>query len=83
MTLEELKNVKRAVGIKQVTKSLEKDRASLVFLAADADDRVVVPLRELCRDKGVAIEMAASMKELGKACQIEVGAAAVAVLRQE
>ncbi|WP_346354663.1 L7Ae/L30e/S12e/Gadd45 family ribosomal protein [Azotosporobacter soli] len=83
MTLEELKNVKRAVGIKQVTKSLEKDRASLVFLAADADERVVMPLREMCRMKGIVVEAAASMKELGKACQIEVGAAAVAVLRQE
>ena len=82
MTLEELKNVKRAVGIKQVTKSLEKELVSLVIVAEDADERVVLPLRELCRGKGVVVETAASMKELGKACQIEVGAAAVAVLKE-
>lgn len=83
MTLEELKNVKRAVGIKQVTKSLEKEIVSVVIVAEDADERVMLPLRELCRTKGVAVETAVSMKELGKACRIEVGAAAVAVLKQE
>ena len=81
MALEELKNAKRVIGIKQVTKAVTRDAAACVFLADDADERVVGPLRHLCEAKGVEMENVATMRKLGTACSIEVGAAAAAVLK--
>lgn len=81
MMLEELKHVARVIGIKQVTKAINKGQALCVFLAADADGRVINPLKNLCEERGIPMETAHSMGELGRACAIEVGAAAVAVLK--
>ncbi len=81
MPIGTLKDARKAVGAKQAAKAVGKGQASLVFLAEDADSRVVAPLREACLRAGVAVEMVPSMAELGKACGIEVGAAAVAVIR--
>jgi large subunit ribosomal protein L7A len=81
MSLEALKNGKRVIGIKQVTKAVNKGLVGCVFIADDADVRVLQPLRELCGEKKVATENVATMADLGTACSIEVGAAAAAVLK--
>lgn len=82
MTLEMLKKAQRVIGIKQVTKAINKDQVLCVFLGTDADGRVTEPLKSLCNDKEIPVEAVGTMEELGKACSIEVGAAAVAVLKQ-
>lgn len=79
--LSSLRIAKKAIGVKQATKAVEKDRTDMVYIADDADKRVVAPLRELCESKSVQIENIATMLVLGKCCGIEVGAAAVAVLK--
>ncbi|HMM23184.1 MAG TPA: ribosomal L7Ae/L30e/S12e/Gadd45 family protein [Selenomonadales bacterium] len=81
MPIDTWKNAKKVAGAKQVVKAVEKGRASLVVLAGNADARVTGPIRELCVKCGVAVETVPSMEELGKACGIEVGAAAVAILK--
>jgi large subunit ribosomal protein L7A len=81
MSADTLKTAPKAVGAKQASKAVDKGLASLVYLAQDADARVTAPIRELCGRNGVAVEMVPSMDELGKACGIEVGAAAVALLK--
>jgi large subunit ribosomal protein L7A len=81
MTLETLKNATKVIGVKQVTKSVNKDSAMCVFLADDADERVLMPLKALCESKQVAIVKVETMAEIGKACLIEVGAAAAAILK--
>jgi len=81
MPVDTLKTASKAVGAKQAAKAVDKGLASLVYLAQDADARVTAPIRELCGRKGVAVETVPSMDELGKACGIEVGAAAVALLK--
>ena len=81
MALDILENAKRVIGIKQVTKSIQKDAVKSVFLGNDADERVVVPLKNLCETKKIALCEEYMMAELGKACMIEVGAAAVAILK--
>ena len=48
-----LKNAKRVIGIKQVTKAVKNDLAKCVYVADDADDRVLSPLKELCMTKNV------------------------------
>lgn len=81
MTLEMLKTANKVIGMKQVTKSIHKNLAAQVFLAADADERVLTPLKSLCAEKKVAVMEVPTMAELGEACGIEVGAAAAAALR--
>lgn len=80
MALEELRTAKKVIGVKQVMKAVNKGTAKRVFLANDAEERVLKPLYELCKQKQAAVQQDYSMDELGKACMIEVGAAAVAVL---
>ena len=81
MALDTLKTANKAVGVKQATKAIERDQAIMVFLANDAETRVVLPLRELCAQKHILVEDVPTMNELGKACGIAVGAAAVAVMK--
>ncbi|WIW70103.1 ribosomal L7Ae/L30e/S12e/Gadd45 family protein [Anaerosinus gibii] len=81
MALNRLKNANRVIGIKQVTKSINKDVVESVFLGNDADARVIVPLKNLCEAKNILFSEEYTMAELGEACKIEVGAAAVAILK--
>ena len=50
MTLDTLKNANRVIGIKQVSKAVKRNSAEAVFVASDADSRVVEPLKALCQE---------------------------------
>lgn len=81
MDLEALKTTRaRVVGIRQTLKAVERGEAVKVFLARDAEESVTRDLRRLCAEKGLPVEEVDSMAALGKACGIEVGAAAAALL---
>ncbi|MDI3481017.1 MAG: large subunit ribosomal protein [Tepidanaerobacteraceae bacterium] len=81
--LEKLKEAPaKTIGTKQTLKALEKDRVAVVFLAQDAEEHVVSGLKEMCLKKGVEIVPVRTMKELGDACGIQVGAASAAILKQ-
>jgi len=69
------------IGTKQTKKAIEQGKAQEVIVAKDADDKVTAPIISMCRDRGIAVVPVDSMRELGKACGIEVGAAAVAILK--
>ena len=76
-----LSEMKIVVGAKQLKKAVRNDRARCVFLAKNADPALTEPLEELCRQHHIPITWVASMADLGRACGIEVGAAAAAVLK--
>lgn len=78
--LEVLKGSNKAIGIKQTLKAVENKTAKVVFIARDADEKVTGPLKELCISRSIEIIYADTMKQLGKACGIEVGASAVCIL---
>ncbi|MBE3576796.1 MAG: ribosomal L7Ae/L30e/S12e/Gadd45 family protein [Limnochordales bacterium] len=71
---------RRVVGAKQTLRAVERGEAQTVYIARDADERVVRPIREACERAGVPVVEAESMEELGRICGIAVGAAAAAVL---
>ena len=79
--LDELKGARKVIGMKQLRRALGAGSVRKVFLADDADPRLTDPLAELCRSSGVDIERVKSMKELGKAGGIDIGAAAAGILR--
>lgn len=70
---------KKLVGVKQTTKALEKGALRVVFIASDAEDRIVQPLLKTCNENNIAVVFVESMGVLGKVCGIEVGAAAAAL----
>lgn len=78
--LEELKTGSIIVGLKQLRKALKIGTAQKVFLARNADPRLVEPIEALCREQGVPCIWVDTMAQLGTACGIEVGAAAAALL---
>ena len=79
--LEVLKGAGKTIGIKQTLKAVENRTANTVFIARDADEKVTRSLKDLCRENSVEIIYADTMKQLGKACGIEVGAAAACTLK--
>lgn len=79
MTVE-LKTAQKVVGIKQTNRAISEGKAKKVFLALDADTKIISPLVSLCRENHVPIEQTFTMKELGIACGIDVGASALALL---
>ena len=71
---------KLVVGAKQMRKAVISGRARRVFLAENADPAITEPLAALCRQNGVDCVWFKSMKDLGSAAGIEVGAAAAAAV---
>ena len=80
--LTELSLGTKVVGAKQVRRAVESGKALRVFLAGDADPKVTDPVAALCEETGIPVEGGLSMKELGEACGIAVGAAVAALVRE-
>ena len=79
--LDERKATKMIVGIKQLRRALSSGSVREVFLAADADPRLTDPILDVCADTGIPCEIVPTMQELGRACGIDVGAAAAGISR--
>ncbi|MCD8145249.1 MAG: ribosomal L7Ae/L30e/S12e/Gadd45 family protein [Oscillospiraceae bacterium] len=80
--LTRLKTGPKAVGAKQSRRAIADDRCACAFLAADADPNLTDPIRSLCREHDVPVEEVSTMKALGAACGISVGAAVAVLLRE-
>ncbi len=81
--LEDLRQRRKTVGLKQTMKAVEANRAQVVYLAEDADERLAAGVLAACHNKNIPIHRAESMKLLGKACGIDVGTAVAAVTIEE
>lgn len=79
--MERLKHANKVVGLKQSLKAVSGGRAGYAFAAEDADPHVTEPFAELCREKDVPLVWVPAMKELAKACRIEVPAACAVLLK--
>ena len=79
-SLPDLTKVKVVVGTKQLRKAVNSGRARYVFLAENADPAITEPIETMCRQMNIQLTWVRSMAELGRACGIEVGAAAAAVV---
>lgn len=73
---------KRIVGAKQSMKAIKSGSAKIVYVADDAEARVIKPIVEACANFGVELVHIESMQKLGSLCGIDVGAAAACVLKE-
>ena len=78
--LEELNDHQIIVGTKQLKKALNRGGVRRVFLAEDADPAITGMLELLCQQSGTEYVWGGRMLDLGRACGIEVGAAAAATV---
>ncbi|MEL7610814.1 MAG: ribosomal L7Ae/L30e/S12e/Gadd45 family protein [Bacillota bacterium] len=79
--LEDLLGGECVVGTKQVQKALAAGMLQSVYIAEDVDSHLRAKLMADCERAGVAMVSVASMKQLGKACSIEVGAACAGLFK--
>lgn len=70
----------KVVGAKQTLKAAETGRARVVFLARDAEERVLSPIVRQAQEHGTEVVFVDTMQQLGRMCGIEVGAAAAALM---
>jgi len=79
--LDFLQQSNKVIGIKQTNKALNQDLVKTLYLAKDADHHLIAKLEEVANEKDIEIVYIDSMKELGKACGIDVSAASAALLK--
>lgn len=79
--LTELKAGAKVVGAKQTRRAIDSGTALRIFLAEDADPRITEAMEAHASEHGVAVATVPSMKELGHACDIAVGAAVAALVQ--
>ena len=75
-----LKGQNKVIGIKQTTKALNHNKVRTLFISEDADKHLVEHIEKIAEEKSIEIIYVGSMKDLGKACGINVGAAVAAIL---
>lgn len=69
------------VGTKQSVKALINNEVKEIIIAEDADFRIIQKVIQTAAERQIPLTKVSSMKRLGKACGIEVGAAAVAIIQ--
>jgi large subunit ribosomal protein L7A len=81
MVTQQLKDVKdKIVGLKQTLRAVQQGKIMMVYVANDADEFVLRKVAEACNQADVPVsKVNYSQYELGRVCQIEVGAAVVAL----
>lgn len=78
--IKETKN--KIVGLKQTLRGIQQDKVNQVFIACDVEDHIVRKINEACEEKQIPIiALNLTQKELGRLCQIEVGASIVAIMK--
>ena len=80
MPIGDLSSRRTVVGAKQIRKAICAGSARQIFLARNADPALTEPIRVLCDQKNIPLIWVGSRDELGRACGIEVAAAAAAAI---
>lgn len=72
---------RKVVGIKQTIKTIKNGNGRVVYIARDADVKLVQTIEKLSIEKSLEIVYIDTMKELGRLCGIDVGAATAVILK--
>ncbi|SKA92736.1 large subunit ribosomal protein L7A [Clostridium sp. USBA 49] len=73
-------NGKKVVGIKQSIKAIKNNKVKALYVAMDAEARLIEPVVKLAEENSIEIHHVNTMKTLGKLCGIDVGASAAVIL---
>jgi len=78
--INELNTNNKYIGLKQSMGAIEQGTAAKAFLAKDTQPHIRNKIIASCLENGVPVEYAETMRGLGEACGIDVGAAVVVLL---
>jgi large subunit ribosomal protein L7A len=73
---------KKVIGVKQTLKSIQNGQGKIVYIAKDADSKLIEPVEKLAINASIDLVYIETMKELGRLCGIEVGAATALILKE-
>lgn len=73
---------KKVVGFKQSLRAIKSGACKKVYVAKDADNKLVEEVKIAAQYNSLDIVYIDTMKELGKLCGIEVGAATAVILNE-
>lgn len=79
--LEKLSNPNKVIGVKQSGRAILEENVKMVFIANDAEGRVVKDIYDICINKGITLCNDFTMEQLGQACSIDVSASIVTILK--
>ena len=71
--IPELAGPNKVVGAKQAKRALRAGRALRLYMAMDADPRLLQPLVQEAVNRQVPVSQVPTMRELGQSCVIAVG----------
>ena len=69
------------IGTKQTLRAINSGLVEQIYIAKDAQKRVVLRVEELAELKSIPIEYVDTMEELGKICNVEVKTATAALVK--
>jgi len=72
----------KVAGARATQRALAKNLVRKVYVARDADEKVVKGVLSLCKEKNIQVIYVNSMKELGEYCGLRVGASVCAILKE-
>ena len=72
---------KRVVGTKQVLRALDEGKVAHAFVAKDADLLLTKRVVDRCYERHIPCTQVDTMEQLGRACGIDVKAAAAGILK--
>ncbi|SHI05147.1 L7Ae/L30e/S12e/Gadd45 family ribosomal protein [Clostridium grantii] len=72
----------KVVGLKQTVKAIKDDIVQLVYIAADAEKEIIMPVIDLLEEKNIKVIKVSSKKELGSMCGIDVSAAIACIIKE-
>ena len=71
----------KIIGLKQTLRAIQQDKVKMVYIASDIEEHILRKIAAPCRERSIPLVPAnLTQKELGRLCQIEVGAAIVALI---
>ncbi|NMB07499.1 MAG: 50S ribosomal protein L7ae-like protein [Tissierellia bacterium] len=71
----------KIVGTKQVKRAINNSEAEIVYVAKDADKKIIDEIITICNEKEIEVIYVDTMEELGERCKIDVNAATAALLK--
>ena len=69
--------VKKVIGIKQCTKLIKNNEGKVLYVAKDANAKLILPIIQLAKEKNIKIVEVSTMKELGKIGGFDVKSSAI------
>jgi len=79
--LHRLKQGSKVIGTKQTLRALEREQASVLYVAKDAQNKVTVRVLDLAKGQNLPIVYVETMDELGSVCDVEVKTATAALIK--